>query len=560
MYRNNLFKYLICAFAILLLFLTSYAIEEDKRLKLEDFAVDVATESGEFVYTIKWWEQEAVESTQYYITLPYHARDKEVRANFQCDNAVFFDGVEIENGSVLAPLQEGNHVISCAKKIYNLYVFYGSDIPTLHIATESGSLKYLKQDRDNRELGHISIVYQDELIYRDVLEYIKGRGNYTWTYNKKPFNLKFLEKVDLFGMGESDKWCLLANSMDGTMLKNKLGYEFADKVGLDFSSQAMLVDVYINNEYMGNYTLSETVEVGENRVDIVDLEALNAEANAGVDIREFTQSGTRGKNSYLEYGSAKWIDIPNNPVDFTGGYLLEFELASRYDKELCGFISNYGQPVVIKSPEYASCAEVEYIRDYYQAFEDAVMDETGYNAQGKHYSDYVDVTSIAKMYVYQEFIKNLDGAATSLFFYKNPGEKIVAGPVWDVDLGFGYPVERDGVQMDDPGTLWITGGHLSNELSDKYSVFSLLCQHEDFINEAKRQWKNCFEPNIPGLLKEVDRLYENTSASIVSDKCKWTVKGNHNVAVDKVDSAILKLKIFIKERSEFLSEHFQEDK
>lgn len=560
MYRKNLFKYLICAFAILLLFLTSYAIEEDKRLKLEDFAVDVTTASGEYVYTIKWWKQDAVESTQYYITLPYSAKDKMVRANFECDNQVLFDGVEIKSGSVLPMLFEGNHVISCAEKIYNLYVFYGSDIPVLHIATESGSLEFLKQDKDNKEKGYISIVYQDELIYRDILEYIKGRGNYTWSRNKKPFNLKFFGKVDLFEMGASDKWCLLANYLDGTMLKNKIGYEFADKVGLDFSSQTTLVDVYINNEYMGNYTLSETVEVGENRVDIVDLEALNAEANAGVDIREFTQSGTRGKNSYLEYGSAKWIDIPNNPVDFTGGYLLEFELAYRYDKESSGFISNYGQPVVIKSPEYASCAEVEYIRDYYQAFEDAVMDESGYNAQGKHYSEYVDMASFAKMYVYQEFIKNVDGAATSLFLYKNPGEKIVAGPVWDIDLGFGYSIERDGVKMSDPNTLWITGGHLSDELSDKYSVFSLLCQHEDFINEAKRQWKNCFEPNIPKLLEEVDMLYENTSASIVSDKCKWNVKGNHNVAVDKVDSAILKLKTFIKERSEFLSEHFQEDK
>lgn len=538
----------------------SYAVEEDKKLRLNDFAVDIMTENGGYVYTVKWWNQDAIESTQYYLTLPYSAKDKMVKANFECDNPVYFDGIEIENGSILPNFAEGNHVIFCGKKLYNIYVLYGSDIPVLHITTESGSLEYLKQDKDNREPGYVSIVYQDELVYKDVLEYIKGRGNYTWTYNKKPFKLKFLEKVDLLGMGASDKWCLLANSMDGTMLKNKIGYGFAEKVGVDFTSQAKMVDVYINSEYMGNYTLSETVEVGENRINISDLELLNAEANVGVNIEELSQSGTRGKKSYLEYGSAKWVDIVNNPVDISGGYLLEFELASRYDKEISGFISNYGQPVVVKSPEYASCAEVEYIRDYYQAFEDAVLSENGYNTQGNHYSYYVDVESFAKMYVYQEFIKNLDGAATSLFFYKNPGGKLIAGPVWDVDLGFGYPIERNGVKMNDPNTLWITGGYLSDELSDKYSLFSLLCQHEDFVQEAKRQWEIYFAPNIPWLLDKVDILYEKTAASIVSDKCKWTAKGNHNTAEDNVNSAILKLKTFIEERSVFLSEYFKEDK
>ena len=41
---------------------------------------------------------------------------------------------------------------------------------------------------------------------------IKGRGNSTWDLptTKKPYNIKFEEKVDLFGFGKAKKWSLIA--------------------------------------------------------------------------------------------------------------------------------------------------------------------------------------------------------------------------------------------------------------------------------------------------------------------------------------------------------------
>ena len=87
-----------------MLVFASYGVEEDKKLRLNDFAVDIMTENGGYVYTVKWWNQDAIESTQYYMTLPYSAKDKMVKANFECDNPVYFDGIEIENGSILPNL------------------------------------------------------------------------------------------------------------------------------------------------------------------------------------------------------------------------------------------------------------------------------------------------------------------------------------------------------------------------------------------------------------------------------------------------------------------------
>ena len=123
--------------------------------------------------------------------------------------------------------------------------------------------------------------------------------------------------------------------------------------------------------------------------------------------------------SGLTPGARKWIDIPNDPADISGGYLLEFDWNTRYDEELCGFVAHTGQPVVIKSPEHATQAEVNYIADLVDPGLEAVHSSTGYNVAGKHYSEYFDMDSLVAMYILQELGMNHDTGVSSLFFYKS---------------------------------------------------------------------------------------------------------------------------------------------
>ena len=56
------------------------------------------------------------------------------------------------------------------------------------------------------------------------------------------------------------------------------------------------------------------------------------------------------------------------PLDVSAGdgaYLLEFELDERFPDEVSGFISDKGQQVVVKTPEFASKAEVDYISNLF---------------------------------------------------------------------------------------------------------------------------------------------------------------------------------------------------
>lgn len=527
---------------------------------LDSFGVEVSTETRDFACLIRWWQKENSQENEYYLTLPYFAQNRSVKVNFVSGSDVFLDGEKLKNGMTLSKLEEGVHEIACADRDYRLCVIYGSDIPTVHITTDTGTMEHIYADKHYKESGFATILNTDAVEYQGNLDYITIRGNYTSTLAKKPFNIKFLGEADLFDMGASKKWCLLANYLDNTMIKDKIGYDFADEVGLTFSPESILTDLYINGEYIGNYTLCERIEISESRININDLGEWNERLNQEIDFETLELGGVRGDESYLELGSSMWVNIPNTPEPSKGAYLIEYELASRYDDEVSGFISNYGQPIIVKSPEYASQEQVQYIQQYYQAFEDAVLSDNGYNAQGKHYSDYIDVESYAKLYVFQEFIKNLDAAGTSLFFYKEEGKKLVAGPVWDVDLGFGYPIERDGVNMADPNSLWVAGGHLSNELSDKCSVFTLLCKHEDFRMEATKQWKKYFIPRVDAMLNNVSQIYEESRESIILDKFKWNSDAFYEQVAQSMDGNISTMGDFISQRADFLTNTFFSEK
>lgn len=560
--RKNWEKVLLTLFIGCCLIICNDFSVRAKEAVLEEFAVSVTDETNNYTYKVNWWQKqkEPVEK-EYYITIPYNAQNRQMNAEYVSNADVYLDGKRLENGSVIDGLSEGKHSILCAEEKYTLYVLYGSNIPTIHITTQSGSLDKVYEKKSYKEPGYVTILNEEGIVYDGELEYIKGRGNSTWSsFEKKPFNIKFKEKVNLFEMGQAKKWCLLANSLDATMIRSKLISDFADIVGIHFSAQSKIVDLYVDQEYIGNYTLMEKVEVGVNRVNITDLEDLNEIANPDLDIETLELAGVRGDESWAQNGSYKWVEIPNSAGVISGGYLIEFELASRYDKEISGFVSNYGQPIVLKSPEYASKEQVEYISSYYQEFEDAARNSDGYNEKGKHYSKYIDVDSMAKMYIFQEYLKNLDAGLTSFYFYKDVDGKLVASPAWDFDSAFGRKYTRTGVEMDDPQGIWVTNGKLHDQLIDKSTILSIMCRHVKFRELAQQQWEDYYEPNVQWLLETLDSLYEECKASIIADKCKWKDKGDYTQTAEWVDESVDTLRSFIEVRTAFMEEMFSDNK
>ena len=477
--------------------------------------------------TVSWFAS----SGKYFLFLPADVDLTAAKVYFTASGGVTLDGAAIASGDSAAAFAEGAHTLSCGGKTYPLTVCFSADIPAVFITTESGSLAYIHANKENREPGHIRVYENGAQTLDKDLKQIKGRGNATWESPKKPYNIKFDKKTEVLGMAKAKKWTLLANYADRSQIHNDYGWEFADAFGLPYSSEYRHIDLYINGDYMGSYVICESVEIGENRIDITDLEKANETANPDVKIEELPLRGT-GANGAVEDGSVKgsrkWADIPNDPEDVTGGYLLEFEMDYRYINEPCGFVTWNGQPIVVKSPEYASEAEVNYIADYMDAGTKALYSATGFNDEGKHYSEYFDVESLVNMYLLQELSMNHDVAVSSFFAYKPAGDsKVVFAPVWDMDNAFGFRGENLGVNLSQPDLWW------ANQRG-RYSILTVLSaayQQEAFRAAVRERWAelrqtDIFETVDARIAAQADAI----GASAAMDGVRWNRFGTTDLA------------------------------
>jgi hypothetical protein len=391
---------LIIIVGVGLIFLYSYSskIEESSFVISSSFSATVDVNNDEVV--IKSWEN--TKDNKHYLFLPSDADVNSISLN--CDNAssLTIDGESVnlnEKTDKLADLGEFEIKFDSTK--YDVVVLKSENVPSVHIETEEATLDDIMNDKSLKTKSNIKIYSDGENIVNDELKYLKGRGNASWNNPQKSFNIKFNNKTDLFNMGKAKKYSLISTYCDQTLIKNNVAFSIAESIGLDYTSKYQQVDLYIDNNYLGSYLLVESVEVGKNRIDINDLDKANEDANPDVDLDEVEILTNDDSLSSANNSTQKWADIENNPEDITSGYLLEIELTERYSDESCGFVSANGQPLVIKSPEYATKDEVAYISSFYQEFEDALYSDDGYNDLGKSYTDYIDLTSFAKVYLIQ---------------------------------------------------------------------------------------------------------------------------------------------------------------
>ena len=286
---------------------------------IKSLSFNVYDKAEDSIDTIKWFQR----NDKYYMFLPSNTDLKNIKVYFNASDEVYVNETEIKSGEATSVFETANteYTLTCGNQSYKLVVLCSAEIPAVYITTESGSLNYIHSNKENKEPGNIRIYENGKQTLNSALKQIKGRGNSTWGLEKKPYNIKFDKKTDLFGMGKAKKWTLLANHYDRSLIRNIAAYELAQRIGLPYTCLYQPVDLYINGTYLGNYLVTESVEVGATRVDINDLEKDNEDANPGVDLETLSTGSVGDQNP----GSRKWVNIPNNPENITGGYLLEFD-------------------------------------------------------------------------------------------------------------------------------------------------------------------------------------------------------------------------------------------
>ena len=271
-----------------------------------------------------------------------------------------------------------------------------ANVPTMFIDTESGSMEYIHAEKGNEEAGEMRLYLPDgTLSCAEEIADINGRGNNTWdAFEKKPYSVKLKNEQDLLGMGAAQKWILLANADDPSHMRNKIVFDFADEIGLEYSPDADWVDLYLNGEYVGLYLLSERNEIHPERVNVPQEESV----------------------------------------------LLSMERTDRIEKQQYQHIdtSQHGSVLRVHFPVELTHSEINELQEIWDEIEDAIINSGLENNTA--WQEKIDVESWVKKYLVEEVFGNIDGGMNSQFFYLRKQEdqwKMYAGPVWDYDHSMG---------------------------------------------------------------------------------------------------------------------------
>ncbi len=353
----------------------------------------------------------------------------------------------------------------------------------------------------------------------DSLE-IRGRGNSTWNLAKKPYKLKFHVKEKLLGNSRANakKWTLLANAGDKTLIRNAVTSLLGEFEGMAFCPAAKFVDLTLNGVYLGNYQVSDQVEVKKKRVHIAEQDFPLTEAS-----------------------------------DITGGYLLEVD---GFKDGNCFTTSKGRVAIRVHYPdeEEIVAKQNRYIRDYISGFETALLGDDFRDAE-KGYRQWVDSVSLANWYIATEVSANIDGFY-STYFYKNAQDSLLYwGPLWDYDIAYGNDSRKGdtGLSMMTDVGYGETRTWVNRMWNDPWFVALINRRYRELVDGGMEDY----------LINKIDSLVALVQESQDLNYKKWGINRrmyNERVLYSSYDQYVDDLKSFISVHIEYLRTAFMKKK
>lgn len=361
-------------------------------------------------------------------------------------------------------------------------------LPLLRIATQNGVAITSKEDY---VLGDFELLDADGQRQAAGTLEIRGRGNSTWNYPKKPYRVKLTSSTALLGMPANRHWVLLANYLDKTLVRTEVAFEMSRRAGLAWTPRSVQVVVELNGEYSGVYMLTEHVRIGSQRVAIPELGQGDTDPNA-----------------------------------ITGGYLMEVDHWQGEDycrRTNRGVWLCFANPETLLEPGWVQ--QRAYIDDYIDALENALYGPQ-FADPATGYAAYIDVDSAVDFYLVHELFKNVDSNFfSSVFMYKKRGGKLTFGPVWDFDLAAGNAQwARFGFYDGADPTGWHTRRQDTRTANTSTNWYARLFADPAFAQKVRTRWVELKDAGaIDGLLDFVDRRAAWLSLVQVRNFERWPV-------------------------------------
>lgn len=329
---------------------------------------------------------------------------------------------------------------------------------------------------------------------------IKGRGNSTWTFDKKPYAFKFSKKQSPFGFPANKSWVLLAESCDRSLLRTAYMCAISKAAGIDWTINYQYVNLFLNGEYWGVYVLTDKVEKSKNRVNIND-----------------------------------------------DGFIIEDD--NFYEQESLFWGSDrIGRPYTFKYPDPDSNEIVKnddnflFIRDFISEIERTLLVLEN-NKNDTEYLDRVDANSFAKYHIAEEVFSNFD--PNRYYVLPSRTSKLKMMPMWDSEWSMGLWRSN---WPNPPSPI------VNNLYWESQYYFRYLFRSPSFKSEVKTEWEN-FKTHVDEVKYEVNSVRQKIAKAQSDNFKKWPNPGwPLNIKFATWDEEADYLEDFLDERITFLDQ------
>lgn len=332
---------------------------------------------------------------------------------------------------------------------------------------------------------------------------MKGRGNATWSYEKKPYRIKLDAKAEILGMPADKDWVLLADYCDKSMLRTSCGFELARLAGLPWTPRSQHVEFFMNGAYQGTYLLCEQVKESADRANVQN-----------------------------------------------DGYLIERD--NYWNLEPLWFVTVRGHHYTFKYPDTDDLEQDDdnytFILNRMNEFENALY-SSHFKDPATGYRKYIDAESFALWYLVQETLGNID--TNPYFVLASRSDKLMVYPVWDFEWSLGLAAAGQNGWALPPATSPVAQFYWRHNV-----YYDQLFNDPFFAGLVKEGWQQMKTEWLPALEKKITALEEELRYAQKENFNRWQILGKY-ISVGLVnfptwEEETAYAKNFLKERTAWL--------
>tara|TARA_X000000950_G_scaffold43112_1_gene48178 strand:+ start:4895 stop:6292 length:1398 start_codon:yes stop_codon:yes gene_type:complete len=273
-------------------------------------------------------------------------------------------------------------------------------------------------------LGELIISLDSNIIHKGYIGIEKRGSSSQYFYEKKQYGVETWDQygadidVSLGGLPKEEDWIFYGPYGDKSLIRNNLIYSLSNNMGR-YASRSKFMEVIINGDYKGVYSLFEKIKVDKHRVNISKTQSSSGEGTGYIiKIDKLTGEAVDIYNDY------------NDQISFLSNYDSNGDSLNDNSHSKIHFLYHYPKPEEISSDQKS------FIQNIIRQFENALSTDN-FQDPFNGYRRYIDIDSFVDFFILNELSNNVDAYRLSTFIHKDISGKLKMGPIWDFNLAFG---------------------------------------------------------------------------------------------------------------------------